>query len=451
MQIKNKLSLYFTIVSAVLSLVVLIAVNMLFGKHTEDDFFRALKERAIVTAQVYLEADEISDSSLQHFKSEYLNTLPDENIRMYDSNGRAAFIKDNNENWSKSLINNIFKNKYLQYNQKEAGVVGIRYDDNQGSFVIIVSAVDKAGKKQKQNLWQITFGLYFLQLMILFLVSRLFAEKVLQPVQKINKQVQMINATDLHLRVDEGNGKDEISELGTNFNSLLKRLETSFEMQKTFVANASHELRTPLTSIIGEIEVASALPRKNEEYKKVLDSVLNEAEKLNGVIEGLVTLAGAENMIALQGVETVRMDDLLWEIQESCKKNTPSHILNITMTSLPEDENKLCITANKHLLNIALNNVIRNAFKFSYDQPVDCNLEYTLAGIKITVKDKGVGISKEALEKIYQPFYRSPEALHFNGQGLGLFITKKIISLYNGTISIVSALNTGTTVNIAFS
>ena len=451
MQIKNKLSIYFTLVSALLSLIVSIAVNVLFSQHTEDEFFKALKERAIVTAQVYLETDEISESSLQHFKNEYLNSLPDEIIRMYDSSGNPAFIKDNRENWPKTIINKILKDRYQQYTNKKAGVVGIRYDDNQGTFVIIVSATDKAGEQSRKGLLQITIVLYFLQLIVLFFISRLFAARALLPIQKINRQVQMINATDLHLRVDEGNGKDEISELGINFNSLLKRLETSFEMQKTFVANASHELRTPLTSIIGEIEVTSAIQRDNEEYKQVLASVLNEAEKLNGVIEGLVTLASAENIIALHSVQSVRVDDLLLEIHEACKKSNPSNILYITLESLPEDENKLCVKANKHLLDIALTNVIRNAFKFSYNQQVDCNLNYTSAGINITIKDKGAGISKDAIDKIFDPFYRSPESSKFDGQGLGLFIAKKIISLYNGTISIVSSSSSGTTVNIAFS
>lgn len=451
MQIKNKLALYFTLLSAVLSFIVLFAVNLLYSKHTEDDFFTALKERAIVTAQVYLEADEISDSSLQHFKKEYLNTLHNEVIKMYDSNGNAEFINERNKDWPQSTIRSILKNKYLQYTSNDTAVVGIRYDDNQGSFAIIASAQDKAGNELRYNLLKITLILYFLQLVLLFLAGRWFAKKTLEPVQKINKQVQMINATDLHLRVDEGNGKDEISGLGINFNALLQRLETTFEIQKTFVANASHELRTPLTSIIGEIEVAVLSDRKKEEYQQVLNSVLVEAEKLNNVIAGLLQLANTEKIIALQSVQQVRLDDLLWEIQEVCKKNNPPLILNIKMASLPTDENKLCITANKHLLYTAIINVIRNAFKFSNNKPVNCILSHTTAGLEISIRDEGIGISKEDLQKIFSPFYRSPSVSKFDGQGLGLFITKKVIELYKGSISFNSEINAGTTVNITFS
>jgi signal transduction histidine kinase len=451
MRIKNKLSLYFTILSAVLSLLVLIAVNILFGQHTDDDFFTALKERAIVTAQVYLEADEISDSSLQHFRGEYLNTLPSEITRMYDSNANPVFIKDNNLNWPKSIINHVLNHKYLQYKDEKSGVVGIRYDDNQGSFVILASAIDKAGTERKQNLLRITIALYILQLIMLFFASRWFASKMLHPVQKINSQVQIINATDLHLRLDKGNGKDEISELAMNFNALLQRLETSFDLQKTFVANVSHELRTPLTTIIGEIEVAISFPREKEEYSRILHSALIEAEKLNDVIDGLLRLSSIEKIVTLQAVEKVRIDDVLWEMQAFCLKSEPINILQINLISLPEDENKLCITASKDLLNIAFGNIIRNAFKFSYNQPVQCTLSYTHKGIEIKIKDKGIGINEEDLKNIFQPFYRSSEVAGFNGQGIGLFITKKIIDLYKGTILFESEIGKGTTVNIIFS
>ena len=72
---------------------------------------------------------------------------------------------------------------------------------------------------------------------------------------EIVNQVQKVRASNLSVRIDEGNGKDEISELAQNFNRLLKHLENAFELQQTFVINASHELRTPVTSIIGELEV----------------------------------------------------------------------------------------------------------------------------------------------------------------------------------------------------
>jgi signal transduction histidine kinase len=450
MQIRTRLSLYFTLISAVLLLVVLLAIGVLYTNHTRNDFEQALKERAIVTAQVYLEADEISDSSLQHFKEEYLNTLPDEIIRMYDSTNHPAFINDSGFHFNSDTINLIRQKKFMSYKAREREVVGIRYDDNQGSFVIMVSAVNKPAKERAKVLLQGTLVIYLLELLLLFVVGRWFSKQALEPVQKINEQMHHISATDLHLRVDEGNGKDEISELATNFNSLLHRLETAFDVQRTFVSNASHELRTPLTTMIGEIEVTTSKQRTADEYKEVLLSVLGEAEKLNGVIDGLLQLAGAENTFGLQAVEPVRVDELLWELQAQFSKLNPPHVLNIHLLSMPEDDSKLCVTANRHLLLLALNNIVKNAFKFSHIAPVDCLLASTPHGLQINIQDKGIGIKEEELANIFQPFYRGQKAKEFDGQGLGLFMAKKIIDLYKGIIEVKTTPGNGTAINILF-
>lgn len=448
MQIRTKLSLYFTLISAALLLLVVIAINVLYAKHTREDFFTALKERAIVTAQVYLEADEISDSSLNRFKEKYLNTLPAEIIRVYDSADDPTFINDSGYRFGADTINYVRQTRYAEFLQGEKATVGIRYDDNQGSFVILVSALDKVGKAHQQTLLRSTLVIYSLELLILFFAGRWFAKQALLPVRNINDQMRRITATDLHLRMNEGRGKDEISELAVNFNSLLQRLETAFEGQRTFVANASHELRTPLTSMIGEIEVLNAQPRSLDECKDVLNSVLTEAEKLSNVINGLLQLAGAENSLSTQTVDDVRLDETLWDLQAQAEKH--NQVLNVHLQSLPDDASRLCVKAAKHLLMLALSNVIRNAFKFSNNAAVDCWLNYTSDGLCLSVKDNGIGMAEEDKAKAFDAFYRAAAATPFEGHGLGLFMTKKIIELYGGSVAAQSVQGKGTTINIFF-
>lgn len=448
MQIRTKLSLYFTLISAALLLLVVVAINVLYAKHTTEDFFKDLKERAIVTAQVYLEADEISDSSLRHFKKEYLNTLPGEILRVYDSTNQPAFVKDSGYHFTPDTINLVRRNQYAEFLQGKKATVGLRYDDNQGSFVILVSAINQAGREREQMLLRSTIVIYLLELLFLFFAGQWFAKQALSPVRNINEQMRRITATDLHLRVSEGGGKDEISELATNFNLLLQRLETAFALQRTFVANASHELRTPLTAMIGEMEVVNAQTRSVDEYKEVLLSVLAEAEKLNNVINGLLQLAGSENSLASQTVENVRLDELLWELQAEAARH--KQVLNVQLQSMPEDASLLCIRANKHLLELALNNVIKNAFKFSNNIAVDCLLTYAQQGLQVSVRDKGIGMSQEEAANAFLAFYRAADAKAFDGQGLGLFMAKKIIDLYGGLIDVQSVKGEGTTINIFF-
>ncbi len=150
MQIRNKLTLYFTITSSLLMLLIMTFIYLLFSNLTRKDFYNVLHERTEVAAQVYLEADEISASALEKIKEKYLISLPNEVIRMYDSTNKLSFINENNQNWDSRIINEVRAKKYLAYQEKDKQVVGIDYDDNQGNFVILASATDVYGEQKKK-------------------------------------------------------------------------------------------------------------------------------------------------------------------------------------------------------------------------------------------------------------------------------------------------------------
>ena len=289
--------------------------------------------------------------------------------------------------------------------------------------------------------------LFGVQLLVQLIAGKWFAGNALDPIQKVNTQVQKISATDLHLRVDTDNEKDEIGILAANFNGLLERLEKSFDLQKMFVANVSHELKTPITNIIGEVEVAVSKDRTTAEYKNTLQSVLVEADRLNDIIRNFLLLANNENDIGRQQTELVRFDELLWEIKEIFNRE-PKTILDIQMAELPEDETRLNVKTNKTLLTLAITNIIQNGIKFSSGKPVVCSMHFTANDIIISITDKGIGIDAETLPHIFEPFYRSINANTYQGHGIGLYIAKKIIELLGGNITVQSQPSVGSTFNI---
>src|ERR1700733_1103559 len=124
MQIRNKVTLYFTITSSLLMLVIMTFIYLLFSNTTKNDFYQALHERTEVAAGVFLEADEISATALQKIKEKYLVSLPDEVIRMYDSTDRSSFINETNQNWSNAIINEVRQKKYLAYQENGKQIVG---------------------------------------------------------------------------------------------------------------------------------------------------------------------------------------------------------------------------------------------------------------------------------------------------------------------------------------
>ena len=285
---------------------------------------------------------------------------------------------------------------------------------------------------------------------VLFLTGRWFAKKALEPIDDMVKQVQQVRVSNLYLRINEGNGKDEISILAQNFNKFLKHLENAFELQQTFVINASHELRTPVTSIMGELEITLNKNRSTDEYKEVIRSVLADAERLNETISSLLELAQVDMSYTQAATSPVAIDELIWELSDYWNTKIGKGKFVVHVVNLPDDHEKMLIPANKALFTIALNNIISNAYKFSNNDLVICNLDAGHNYIRITISDFGIGIPRDETLKVFQSFYRGSNVKDFYGTGIGLYITGKIINLFNGTITAKANGDKGTSMNIEF-
>jgi signal transduction histidine kinase len=450
MKIKNRLALYFTLISAVILLIALTIIFIVSRSFAKSDFYGRLMDRAKVAAQLYLEADEISPDSLSHVRERYLKQLPGEVTRFYDDRNAASFIRDRQQYWGSDVIDMVRKRKQVEFTEGDRQTVGIYYNDNQGNFVILTSAADIQGHRRMDDLIEIILIMLAWVVASLFFTGRWFAKKALEPIDDIVGQMQQVRASNLSLRITEGNGRDEISELAQNFNRLLKHLENAFEVQQTYVTNASHELKTPVTSIIGEIEVTLNKERTTGEYQQALRSVLNDAEGLNETITGLMELAQVDMSYTQAALSPVAIDELVWELADQWTHKLGKGLFVVSVQHLPDDPEKLQIPANKALLSIALNNMISNAYKFSDKRRVQCDLNADDHSISITITDTGIGIPPEEMEKVFQSFYRGTNVKDYHGNGIGLYITGKIITLFNGTISVTSIPDKGTSITINF-
>ena len=448
MKIKNRLSLYFTTLSSVILLVGISSVYFTVSNISRDEFFERLKDRVTVAGQLYLKADEISQDSLTTVREHYLEKIPTEVIRIYDSENIAAFIPEEHSYWTKQEVETVRRTGYSQYVDGDRQVVGIYVKDNQGDFVILASAQDTATVSRMLNLLETMIVIFVLIIILGFLIGRWVASSLLSPINQVISRMQVIRASNLDMRVDEGKGNDEISLLARNFNNLLEHLENAFQLQKTFVANASHELRTPITSIIGESEIALSKERDADEYKRVLRSVLVDSERLDNTITGLLELAEIEMDFSKATLIPVRVDEVLWELWAYWNDRLGVNSLMVEMANAVDNEQSLIITCNKSLLYIALNNIIGNGFKFSENEPVICVLGTDNGYVKIDIVDKGPGINTTDAPNLFNAFYRSANTSGVPGHGLGLYIASNIISVYNGSLSVTSNMGRGAVFSI---
>jgi signal transduction histidine kinase len=328
-------------------------------------------------------------------------------------------------------------------------VIGLLYADKYDRFVVIASALDIYGRSKLNNLkWIIIIG-FLISIGFTVFIGKIYANRALKPMSDVVKQVDKITIASLDMRVNEGNGTDEIAQLAITFNKMLVRLESAFEMQKSFVSNASHELRTPLTSITGQIEVSLMESNTQEEYEVILKSVLEDVKNLNSLSNGLLDLAKANSDISAIALRTLRFDEILWETRAELMGRKKNYNISIKFSEPIEDENEITVIGNDHLLKTAIVNLMDNACKFSPDKSVEIFLFVRDKYIVAEFVDNGIGIDAADMEKIFQPFYRAINAKPISGNGLGLSLTDKIIQIHRGTVSIESQLHKGTTVTVS--
>ena len=445
MKIKDRIALYFTLISTSMLFAVLCTVYFTFMKFLEADFFERLTDRTMVTAKLYLEADEISRDALNNVRHKYLQKLNGEVTRIYDNKNRATFIGDSAQYWTKATIDRVRKNGHLKYTDGQRQVVGIYYKDNQGDFVILASADDQGSHNRLDKLLKIMIFVFILISFIVLLLSRWIAQKMLKPLQKFMQEVKQVGSQNMEFRVEEKQNKDEINLIAKSFNHLMEELEQAFILQKTFVANASHELRTPVTRIMMTAELALSKERDQTAYQKVIGSMLEDAEKMEHIITGLLALAKMDLELINSQLVPVRLDNLLSKIQSEWKYQKS---LDLKIAYEQPFDPKPEILANVVLLQIALDNIISNAFKFSNNQPVNIHIKATDNDFLIQITDLGPGILKEDGENIFKPFYTLAKDQGQQGDGMGLYMAQKITHLLKGEITVTNIEQGGCTFTV---
>jgi len=448
MKVKDRLSLQFTFLFGVVLFSVLLGIYLLEDNNRKISFYEKLEDRAFIAGEFYLAEDNMTQENFNQVLKKYPQTLSNEVISIYNEKYQPVFIKEDTARWPKQLIQEVVQKKKTRFTKGNQQVVGIYYVDNSGNFEVIVSATDDAGSENMRTLAYIMFFSFLVSLVITFFLGRLFATLALRPISKMIENIKTIRSTSLNLRLPVGKlTADEINQLSITVNNLLEHLEQSFQAQQSFIMNASHELKTPITSILGNAEITLRNTRNEEEYKKALINIVKEAGKLNGIMSTLLELAQIN--LDKSALQQIRLDELLWEVIDEWGK-PGSDSIKVDYGN-PAELSNCVIMGNRRLLFIALSNILKNAIKFSPNKPIYCKLSFTNHQAIISIKDNGIGIAPQEISKIFQPFYRAANAQVFEGSGIGLYLTDRIIRLYNGKVEARSTLNEGTEFKVFFS
>lgn len=268
----------------------------------------------------------------------------------------------------------------------------------------------------------------------------------IRPISSMTATAQSISAQNLTERIDLQDTATELGELASVLNGTFDRLQSAFEQQSRFTADASHELRTPLSVILAHTELALSRMRSPEEYRTALETCRRASTRMKSLIEGLLLLARFDSKrMVLESTEFELAQVILESVELLQPLCEPRHI------QIATDLEPVRIRADRNRISQVVMNLLTNAIRYNRDSG-SVRVQTSCVGGEglLCVSDTGIGISSDELPHIFDRFYRVDKARSHSdgGSGLGLSICQTIVEAHGGSIVIKSEMQKGTQVNI---
>lgn len=261
------------------------------------------------------------------------------------------------------------------------------------------------------------------------------------------ERARTITAERLSDRLPVDHPEDELGRLAAVFNQTLGRLEESFEQMRRFTADVSHELRTPLTAIRSVGEVGLREPRDGRDYRAIIGSMLEEADRLSGLVDRLLTLSRAESGRAKLTIDAVDLKELADDVVNYLGVLAEEKGQSLTVEAVGRPRG----SADRLVLRQSLINLVDNAIKYT---PAGGRIRIQAAdmpsGPSLAVTDSGPGIAPEVRTRIFDRYDRGgePRPNDIGGSGLGLAIAKWAVEVNGGHLRLENTNGTGSTFRI---
>lgn len=281
------------------------------------------------------------------------------------------------------------------------------------------------------------FGLGLL-FVVSFITGWLLSGWALRPVKRITAVAQDISAHDLSRRIASAGPNDEMRQLADTFDAMLDRLQTSFEDQRRFIHDTSHELRNPLAVARANLELGLTADDPGE-LAKSAEIAMRSTDRMSVLIDGLVERARQD--VPQTETSSIDLRRLAEEVVGDFGAPASERSMNLVAVC-PRDP--VIVDGEPLALRRALANLLANAVRLAPESStVTVSVEATKNGASVRVSDEGPGIDPHDLERVFDRFWRGPDA--GGGSGLGLNIVQRIAERHGGTISVDSTLGKGST------
>lgn len=332
--------------------------------------------------------------------------------------------------------------------------VAVALPNNAGSIVAAQSLDDLNKTVGKLGFFFFLIGAALLTLIAI--AARLVIKIGMRPLEDVEETAEQIAAGDLSARMPDANPHTEVGRLVTSLNSMLGRIEQSFDAKiesenklRRFVADASHELRTPLTAIRGFSELYRQGAVSGEEpTRELIGRIEGESKRMGSLVEDLLLLARLDQAREMES-KPVDLEDVVESAVASARAAGPDHQVSFAPTG-----EEFFALGDEARIHQVVANLLANARAHT---PAGTQIEVSISrdsdGIRIAVADNGPGLSIDDQQKIFERFYRAdPSRVRVDGEGsgLGLSIVDAVMKAHGGSVTVVSELGKGATFTLFF-
>ena len=270
---------------------------------------------------------------------------------------------------------------------------------------------------------------------------RINLKNIFRPIEQINEATKKVALGEYDIEL-ETKREDEIGELTNNFNKMTRGLKSTENLQKEFINNVSHEIKTPVSSIEGFAKFLKDKNLTDEEREEYANIIIEEAKRLENLTGKILKLSKLNNQEIITNKQEIEVAEQIRKAISLLEPKWSKKDIKINVSL----EEKIFLGDEDLIFQVWVN-IIDNAIKFSNEgESIDIKVYEKDSNINVEIKDHGIGMKEEELEKVYDRFYQIDRSHSKEGSGLGLAIVKRIVELSEGKIEIKSKENKGTIV-----
>lgn len=283
----------------------------------------------------------------------------------------------------------------------------------------------------------------FLSILIGMLLTLLICRLALRPIHTIIQAIHDVSRGDFDTKLNIEYPR-EFKELSQSFNQMTKELSGIEILRSDFINDFSHEFKTPMMSILGFAKMLKNDALSAAERNEYLDIIIDESLRLTTLSTNILNLSKVESMTLKSDFTTFHLSEQIREALVQLASRWEQKHIEFQL-QLPE----ISICGNEPLLKQVWINLIDNAIKFSPEYSrISISLLCNDHSVLFTIQDHGIGMSREVQEKIFNKFYQGDPSRASQGNGLGLSLVRQIITLHNGSVSVESSPQKGSTFTV---